>query len=152
MYTREEASAMRQKFWTSFGQYMAPVPSASFEKVNWINYKTGIKGILFKMEAVKDSANVAVEIMLSNMVLQHQYFEVFINFAKEFQEIAGKGWLMEKHHINETQQDICKIFIEQKNINIFMQSDWPSIITFLKKNIMAIDAFWNEYKPAFETL
>lgn len=152
MYTREEASALRQKFWTSFGQYMAPVPSASLVKVNWINYKTGIKGISFKMEADKDSAAVAIEILLPNTMLQHQYFAVFINFIKQFKELVGQGWIMEKEYINESPHPISKLFIELKEVNIFNEDDWPAIISFLKKNMMAIDVFWNEFKPAFETL
>ena len=152
MYTREETSAIRHKFWTSFGQYMAPVPSASLEKVNWINYKTGVKGISFKMEAGKENATVAVEIYLPNMMLQHQYFEVFINFATQFKKLAGQGWIMEKKYTNESHQSFSGLFIKLKGVNIFKEDDWPSIISFLKKNMIALDAFWNDYKPAFECL
>jgi hypothetical protein len=152
MYTREEASAIRHKFWTSFGRYMSPVPSASLEKINWINYKTGIKGIFFKMDVDNERAILSVEIYLPDTVLQHQYFEVFIKFANQFEKIAGKDWVMEKDSMNENQQNFSKIYIELKKVNIFNQDNWPTIISFLKKNIMALDAFWDEYKPAFETL
>lgn len=152
MYSKEEASLIRHKFWTSFGQYMSPVPSAGFEKVNWINYKTGIKGISFKMDADKKSASVAIEIMLSNSVLQQQYFDTFIIFEKQFQQIVGSKWIKDKHFVNEYQQPVSKIFIELKDVNIFNENHWPTIITFLKQQIIALDFFWNEYKPAFETI
>ena len=51
MYSKSEASQLKQEFWTSFGQYMSPVLSAEGEKLNWINYKTGEKDIFFKMKA-----------------------------------------------------------------------------------------------------
>jgi len=152
MYTKVEASFLRQTFWTSFGQYMSPVPSASGEKVNWINYKTGIKGIFFKMDADKSSAMVAVEIILADKVLQNEYFSIFTKFVKQFKEIAGAEWTMEKHYTNEYHQSLSRIFIEIKDVNIFNKNDWPAIISFLKKNVISLDAFWDEYKPAFETL
>lgn len=53
MYTREQISQLRQEFWTTFGQYMSPVLSAEGGKINWLNYKTGIKHLHFKMDADK---------------------------------------------------------------------------------------------------
>ncbi|MCY7290586.1 MAG: DUF4268 domain-containing protein [Ferruginibacter sp.] len=130
MYTKEEASAIRHKFWTSFGQYMSPVPSASCEKVHWINYKTGIMGISFKMNADKNSAVVAIEIMLPNTMLQYQYFSTFTKFEKQFKEITAGKWVMEKNYINEYHQSLCRIFIEIQEVNIFNKNDWPTIISF----------------------
>ncbi|RZK28608.1 MAG: DUF4268 domain-containing protein, partial [Hymenobacter sp.] len=45
MYSKAEATQLRQAFWTTFGQYMAPVPSAEGWPTNWINYKTGLKHV-----------------------------------------------------------------------------------------------------------
>ena len=50
MFSRQEASQLRKEFWTAFGTYMKPVPSAEGEKVNWLNYKTGEKDVFFKMD------------------------------------------------------------------------------------------------------
>src|SRR5882724_8418668 len=50
MYTKQEASRLRQEFWTAFGQYMALSPSTGGEKANWLNYKTGVRYLNFKME------------------------------------------------------------------------------------------------------
>ena len=150
MYTQAEASSIRQKFWTSFGMYMSPVPSATFEKVNWVNYKTGIKGISFKMDADKDSASVIIEIFLKDTMLQHQYFEIFNNFASVFENTAGKHWIFEKEHTEENKGNVSLISTVLKGVNVFKESDWPTIISFLKQHILGLDQFWASYKPAFE--
>jgi hypothetical protein len=152
MYTKEEASAVRQKFWTSFGKYMQPVPSATGEKVNWINYNTGIKGIAFKMNANNDVAYVAIEIYLTNTNLQQQYFELFLNLKKQFVALAGNDWTFEKRQENAQGKTQAIISTLLNNINIFRETDWPSIISFSKKKIIALDAFWAEYKVAFEMI
>ncbi|PZR08331.1 MAG: DUF4268 domain-containing protein, partial [Flavobacterium psychrophilum] len=64
MYTREEISKQKQAFWTAFGKYMRPVLSADGLPVSWLNYKTGVPGISFKMDADRDHA--VIMILLSN--------------------------------------------------------------------------------------
>ncbi|MFA6248901.1 MAG: DUF4268 domain-containing protein, partial [Mucilaginibacter sp.] len=49
MYSKDQASQLKQAFWTAFGQYMGPVLSAEGLRTNWINYKTGVKHIYFRM-------------------------------------------------------------------------------------------------------
>lgn len=152
MYTKAEASAVKQKFWTSFGKYMQPVPSATGEKVNWINYKTGIKGIYFKMDAGKDFAHISIEIFLPNKELENLYYETLRNFTKQFEKVVGAGWKVKNDFITKDDKSISIIYTELYNVNIFKESDWPSIIAFLKKNIIALDVFWDICKPAFELL
>ncbi len=152
MYTREEASAVRQKFWTSFGKYMQPIPSATGEKVNWINYHTGIKGVAFKMNADNNVAYVAIEICLTNTILQQQYFEVFLNLKKHFVTLAGNEWVFENELENGYGKTVSIISTSISKINIFRETDWPMIISFFKKNMIALDAFWAEYKIAFEMI
>ena len=150
MYTKEEASLVRQKFWTSFGKYMQPVPSASGEKVNWINYKTGIKGITFKMDADNTNAFVAIEFCCNDKVLQQKYFEVLVTLKKHFVKIAGKDWRLEENYTTEDGKQISCAIVKLEGIKIFRESDWPAIISFFKQHIIALDQFWEDWKPAYE--
>jgi len=45
MFSRKELAQSRKEFWMIFGQYMSPVLSSEDEKINWINYKSGVKGL-----------------------------------------------------------------------------------------------------------
>ena len=152
MYSKAEASLITEKFWTIFGLYISPVPSATLEKVNWVNYKTGIKGISFKMDAGKNSAAVMVEIFLKDTMLQHQYFNIFNNFIAEFKKIVGKDWIFHKDYFVEGKGSVSLIIVEKEKVNVFKEEDWPTIISFLKQNMLGIDKFWESYKPAFELL
>ena len=150
MYSEKEASAIRQKFWTSFGLYMAPVPSASGEKINWINYKTGIKGIYFKADADNNRTFVAIEISLPDKIMQQKHLDIFLNFRAQFESIAGTDWDMRSSVYTSHGKDVSRISTELNGVNIFRENQWPDIIAFLKKNMTAFDAFWHEFKPAFE--
>jgi UDP-glucose 6-dehydrogenase len=152
MYTKEEASAVRQKFWTSFGKYMQPVSSASGEDVHWINYKTGIKGIAFKMNADNNKASVIIEISLPDKDIQNKYFDVFKTNEKSFIKLVGADWAFEKEYSNDYGKTYSCVYTVLNGINIFRETDWPTIISFLKTNIIALDTYWAEYKIAFEMI
>lgn len=150
MYSPQEAAAVRQKFWTSFGKYISPVPDAHQQKINWINYKTGVKGIYFKMDADNNQAYVAVEILLQNESQQQQYFDVFVSLKKQFEKAAGKHWSWNKSCSNANGKTVSRIWTELNEVNIFRENDWPAIISFLKTNVLALDFFWKEHSLLFE--
>ncbi len=149
MYNQKEAAAVRQKFWTNFGKYMSPVPDALAQKINWINYKTGVKGIYFKMNADNNQAVVLVEIPAGNDKWQ-EYYSVFLSLKKQFEKVAGKNWTWTNNRTNADGKMAAVIWIELNEVNIFRETDWPEIITFLKRNVVALDTFWKENAVVFE--
>jgi hypothetical protein len=78
MYSKDEASQLKQAFWTTFGQYITPQLSADGLKINWINYKTGIKHLYFKMEADNKSASISINITHPDKGIQELFFEQFL--------------------------------------------------------------------------
>ena len=151
MYTREEASAIKERFWTSFGRYMAPILSAEGLKQNWINYKTGIPQIFFRMDATKKEASIAIEIRHKDPLLATKQYSKMQLLKPAFDEIMQEEWEWNELVENEFGQPISRIEIKQAPLNIFKETDWPGIISFLKPRIIALDAFWNENKFVFET-
>src|SRR5687767_6716295 len=119
MYTKEEASAIRQEFWTRFGRYMAPVLSASGEKVNWINYKTGIQNLYFRMNAEKDMAYIGIEINHKNPEQSAQVYEQWVLLKKELEASLEEEWFWESLYSNETGQPLSRIYTILQPANIF---------------------------------
>lgn len=149
MYTRQEASLIRKKFWTGFGQYMRPLPGADGEAVNWLNYKTGIKHLYFRMDADTRQASVSIEIRHPDISLQEQYFRRLQQLKKILDDQAGEEWQWQLHQPDEDGNIISRISLTSDGVNIFDTNDWPAIISFLKPRILALDKFWNEVKDSF---
>lgn len=144
MYTRKQAALIRQKFWTQFGKYMAPVPSAEGKKINWINYNTGIPDIYFRMNAGKEQAYIGPA------ERAEKYFKQFILLKPALQECLIENQEFEILHINEFNQPMCRIYSILQPVNIFNEADWPAIISFLKQRITGLDNFWTHHKIIFE--
>lgn len=150
MYSKEQASKIRQKFWTSFGQYMKPVPGENGEAVNWLNYKTGIKDVYFRMDAGKGNAVIAIEITNADNTARMQYYKQFTALKRLLEQCTGELWKWEPNYEKETGAAISRISKTVANVNVMNEKDWPAIIAFLKPRIIALDTFWQTVKDRFE--
>ena len=149
MYKKQEASAIRQEFWASLGRYLSPIPSATGHKINWINYKTGVKNIYFKMHADNSEAIIRIEIS-GDKETQDKFFNLFLSLKKALEKytVFRLNWQEEKE--DAYGKIIACIFCTKEGVNIFKKEDWPALISFFKQNILAFDNFWAEHKEIFE--
>lgn len=152
MFSKQEASQLKKDFWTVFGNYMKPVPSAGGEKVHWLNYKTGEKNIFFRMDATKESAIISIELTHSDPGMQALYFEQFLMNKQLLKNETGEEWNWQLHTINAEGRIITRIYKSLSGVNIFNRAQWPQIISFLKPRIIALDNFWAVAKWGFEAL
>ncbi len=152
MYTREQASYIKQQFWTRFGQYMAPILSAEGEKINWINYKTGIRHLNFRMNATQQFAYIGIEISHKDHVQAAALYEQFKVLQPNLEETLEEKWHWQAEYENEQYQLISTIGMQHQPCNIFKEGDWPEIISFLKPRILKLDQFWCDHKMIFEMM
>jgi hypothetical protein len=150
MYTKEQASQLKQAFWTAFGQYMGPVLSAEGLRTNWINYKTGVKHIFFRMQADNKTANIAIEIAHPDKELQQLFFEQFATYKTMLHSTLDEDWQWQLHTTDDYGKTISRIYTELTPVSIFKKEDWPKLISFFKPRIITLDAFWSDAKAAFE--
>ena len=152
MYSKDEASQLKQAFWTTFGQYISPQLSAEGLKINWINYKTGVKHLYFKMEADKRSASIAIEIAHPDSGIQELLFEQFKELKTMLHSSLQEDWDWQLHTTNDQSKITSRIFKQIDNVSIFNKNDWSALISFFKPRIIALDKFWSDAKYAFDSL
>ncbi|RZJ80823.1 MAG: DUF4268 domain-containing protein [Flavobacterium sp.] len=152
MYSKEEASKLRQQFWITFGKYMKPIPSAEGIPINWVNYKTGVKNVFFKMNAEQKHATISIAITHADLATRILFFEQFLAFKNLFNDAINEEWEWELNAVDEYGIALSKISKTITHISVFNQQDWPTIISFLKPRIIALDQFWTDVKPVFEDL
>jgi len=128
---------------------MKPVPAASGMPVNWINYKTGIRNIHFKMDADNTRAVIAIEISHPQEEQRLHYYNRFVFLKKILNTTTGYHWQW-NGAIETNHKTTSSISQQLDGVNILNQADWPAIISFLKPRIIALDAFWDLVKDGFE--
>ena len=152
MYSKDEASQIKQAFWTTFGQYISPQLSADGLKVNWVNYKTGIKYLYFKMDADKNSATIGITITHPDSVIQELFFEQFREIKTMLNSYLNEEWQWALHDKDENGKTISRIYKQINGVSIYNRNDWPQLISFFKPRIIALDEFWSVGQYSFESL
>ena len=152
MYSREQASQLWQQFWTTFGQYMAPVPSEEAGNINWLNYLTVEKHVYFRLQVDNKKASVAIVLTHPDAGIQQIYFEQFSELKNLLHRHTTEEWIWLLHTYDEEGKRISKIYTERLGLNVMRKEDWPALVSFFKPRIMALDRFWSEAKYSFEAL
>lgn len=152
MYSKEETSRIRHEFWATFGQYISPQLSSEGIRVNWINYKTSLKHVHFKMDADKKTATISIELSHPDAGIQELFFEQFAEFKNILHSHLGEEWDWQLHHRDAQGKTTSRIYKQVAGVSVFNKNDWPALISFFKPRIIALDEFWNDVKDGFEAL
>ena len=150
MHRRAEASRIKEEFWTAFGRYMNPVPSAEGERINWVNYHTGIKNIFFRMDAGARSATIGISIEHADPLIREMYFEQFIALRGVLHSELQEEWEWER--TTNSDRPASRIYRSLPGPSVFNRDTWPELISFFKPRIIALDAFWATAKYTFESI
>ncbi len=152
MFDKNTASKKRSQFWTIFGKIMSPIPNAEGMTINWINYKTSIKDITFKMDVNNKKAFISINITSKDEGIRDLYFEQFEEFKFLLETELNEAWIWTKNTTDLSGKSIASIHTELTNVNIFNEEDWQSIFAFFKMRITALDSFWVDAKDIFKDL
>jgi len=152
MYTKQHASQLRHQFWTRVGQYMAPVPSAEGKKINWINYKTDQKHIDIKLNADQHAAIIGLEISHPLAAEQQKMMQVLQMHRSKLPLVPGSRWEWRLPEKNTYNNKVPGIFASLLPINMFDEADWPTLISFFKTHLLALDVFWSNARYALEMM
>lgn len=152
MYTKQEAAQIRHEFWTIFGQYMAPQPSSEGQRINWINYKTGVPGISFKMDADSKTATIAIALTHPDKDIRELQYEQFEQLRTMLHNTLGEEWHWQESAHDDYGKEYSRIYSKEDGVNIMNRDNWPAIISFLKPRLIALDEFWENARYAFDEL
>ncbi|MCC2597897.1 DUF4268 domain-containing protein [Sphingobacterium sp. FBM7-1] len=151
MYSKEEAKRLKERFWTNFGQFMSLVPNEEGVKVNWVNYKTGIKHLYFRMEADNKAANIYIEISHPDAGIRELMFSQFLTYKTILHAELDEEWIWHPEHYDEYGKNTARIGTQlDKKISVFKETDWPELIQFFKPRMIALDHFWSNAKYGFD--
>ena len=151
MFSKQEATQLRKEFWTSLGQYLSRIPSSEGEKINWINYKTDVKGLQIKMDADREKAFIGIVVTQPDTQKHSKIFNQLLEVKTILQSELQEEWIWQPQ-VYEEDKLISKIYKEKTGMNVLKKEDWPELISFLKPRMIALDRFWNTVKYGFEGL
>jgi hypothetical protein len=142
---------IREEFWTRFGQYLALQQSASGERVNWLNYKTGVRQIQLRIEVTDKSARIVILLSEPDLAKQTRLFNQFVADKASLDTCSETFWHLGSQ-TKKAENAVCVLYQELEGVNINLRSDWPAIISFLKPLMICFDQFWTEQKELYQLI
>ena len=131
---------------------MAAHQGADGWKVNWINYKTGFKGLYFRMDVDNKQAFIGIVMNQKNQDLQALFYEQFEELKSVLHAQLGEEWIWESAIFDDHGHQISRIYTGLDGLSVFKKDDWPALISFLKPRLLALDEFWSLAKNHFAPL
>jgi hypothetical protein len=124
--------------------------SADGMKINWINYKTGIRHLSFKMDADNDTGCIMIEMAHPDTGIQELMFEQFAALRPVLEGILAEEWDWQLHTKDDNGKTVSRIITCMQGVHIFNQGDWPELISFFKPRLLALDEFWSVAQYHFD--
>jgi hypothetical protein len=152
MYNRQQAAHLREEFWTTFGRYMRPVPAAEGGKINWINYRTTLKDVYFRMEVTTKLARIAITLEHPDPEIRDLYFQQFLELKSLLHATLNEEWEWQSQVRSSEDKIISRICKELPEVSVFNKEHWPDLIFFFKPRIIALDSFWENARYSFDAL
>ncbi len=121
------------------------------EKIRWVNYRTGLNSIIFKIETDKKASSICIDIVSTDLgvreVLFEQFEELNLLLSKKMDRL-----IWEKNYRIDSGVYISRIYTELIGPSINKESDWGEIYLFFEKNLVALHDFWEMSQEIFKDL
>lgn len=136
MFSREESKQIRQHFWTSFGKEYPH---------KWLLYNTKMKEIQLKFTFTTKLAQVSLDIIDDDDLIQSYYFEKLQSLERIIKaEYLPEILYAENYDLPESKV-ISRIYVQLDNVSIHNKKDWPLVKEFLAKNMILLEEFFNDF-------
>ncbi len=152
MYSKEEKKRLNQEFWTAFGSFMKPCESAFHKKVNWSNYKTGVRQIYARFVVEHKCYEFKIEIQDRDDMIRSLFYEQFEELKSVLQSEFDTALNWKASHENEFYEVSAKIFISTEEYNYHNKAHWGELFSLMRSHITAFDRFWLDWKDTFVEL
>lgn len=152
MFSKAEARAWNEQFYTAFGVYMRKHQPLADYGLKWLNYQTGVKDVYFRVEADKKAGRVSIDLQQPDEGIRELFFEQFLEFRKLLEDYLEVSLIWEENMELPSGKTISRIHVEKEGLNIYHQDDWRDFFEFFEAYLTRLDAFWADFKPVFEEL
>ncbi len=152
MLKKEELRHLRIDFWSEFENFNKKKRTANNRKINWANYRSGIKDIYFRLDFSTSEAYLSIDLQMRDPGVRELVWDQFMETENLLKQFVGEPILFEKDVLTKEHLEIHRILWKLDDVSIINKSDYPKVIQYLSEKIQGLDAFWFEFSDLFVAL
>ena len=135
MFTKEERKELMQRFWSQFDEYCDTIPDLAWRKKKWMLHDTKISHIDLKFDIDRDFAMVALEINHKSEDRRLRVYELVERYRILLEEGFTGGLTWDYCYLNANKQEVCRIYVEKRVVDLHQITDWDAIYEFFAENM-----------------
>lgn len=151
MFTKDEKKKYTTDFWNSFGLYMKKY-NKDFGRIKWVNYRTNVKDIYFRLNMDNQKASVSIELQHKDDGIRSLIFEQFKELKVVLEDNFNGELSWNEVTFNHFNQPISSISEELQNVSIYNRDDWQKVFQFYELRMVGLHTFWTEFQEIFKDL
>ncbi len=150
MYSKDEAKQLMTDFWNGFSKYSQFFSVQIGQPIEWMLYKTGIKGLELKFDLDCDGVRSVIE---SNSRDENRRLEIFVDLLK-YRPILESDLPAELHwtddHVLDVGKPVMRAYCELTGVNFHNRDNWPKLYKFMAETMWGIQTNFCDILPIFE--
>lgn len=152
MLSRQERKNLNKQFYTALGRMMQGSFSETGKRINWTNYRTGIRGVYVRMEADKRGVSFNIDVDHKDEDIREMLWAQFLELKNVLQDEMQRELIWHEQFQKEDSVMVSRIQITLEEGSLYDKSTWPAMLGFLKDGLIRFDAFWATCFDIFKTL
>lgn len=152
MFDKEQAKDFRKRFWTGFGKHMGRHQSALGRKQKWLNYRTGVRHMFFRLHADSKTAMVSIDLQHPEPDIRDLFFDQWEEYQNLLHNLSGTLWKWERSYLLPEGGEISRIHVDRAGLNMYAEDDWLELWTWFEPILLGLDMVWEMAVDNFQDL
>lgn len=149
MFSKEENKQIKVDFYTQLGQKLKDHYPLSGEKVKWLNFKTGVKGINVKLDFSKREGKFWIEFNHQDEFVRDLFFDQMEEFKTILHAEMPEEGIWFRETFNDYGEPYAKIEWTLEKVSMYKKDTWEEAHKFFSQLLIGFDSFWSDVKSVF---
>ena len=142
MFSREEKKQLNTLFFQQFTQHMSSHKIVGGGGKNWDAYKTGIKGLYFRI-LTQPKVTLAIDLQFKYESIRELVYDQFCELRRLLASEWNEEPLYEKNTVYISGEPLSRISVSLDSVYFYNQEEWPEIMEWLEHKLVGLDSFWD---------
>ena len=109
---------------------------------NWDAYKTGIKGLYFRI-LTQPKVTLAIDLQFKDESIRELVYDQFCELRRLLASEWNEEPLYEKNMVYISGEPLSRISVSLDSAYFYNQEEWPEIMEWLEHKLVGLDSFWD---------
>ena len=129
-------------FFQQFTQHMSSHKIVGGGGKNWDAYKTGIKGLYFRI-LTQPKVTLAIDLQFKDESIRELVYDQFCELRRLLASAWNEEPLYEKNTVYISGEPLSRISVSLDSVYFYNQEEWPEILEWLEHKLVGLDSFWD---------